>query len=295
MMKKQMRYFLAMIFVFGFSVVSFAGEEGAKLTAEYTKKYPFFALKDTVYTFESEFTLPEGFQYPHPGESQMSDYAKWVSHFPLWHKTKQIGRWDGGQAMDHEQVARAVHLPWKGQAYTDAGFMVRILFEYMLARGHEMDLTYTPAHGDACTYPQYLKSKMIYNNRGEVVWQPAEERPHSLQEYYKFMYNCQLNTTYAGLIRNADPVKIEDIQPGDMFIAHDSDGRKGVVYLVINMIYNQQHERQFAVATGCLNACDFHIPLLTANRNTPWVPVSAIQALAPTGSTVSGFYRFKLK
>lgn len=292
-MKKQSFCFLVAFFCFGFSAIAFAGPEGQKLVEEYTSKYPSFELKDTAYTFETEFILPEGFSYP--SDNKLSEFSRWVSHFPIWHKTKQIGRWDGGKAMEYDKVSRVVHLPWKGQVYTDAGFMVRILFDYLLARHKEMEAAYTPVSGDVCTYPQYLKSKMMYNNRGAVVWQPADERPHSLQEYYKFMYNNQLNSNYAGLILNSDPVKPEDVQPGDMFIAHDSTGRKGVAYIALNMIVSGKGEKRFAFATGCQNACDFHIVLLNDNRNAPWVPVSTLQALAPPGSVVSGFYRFKLK
>lgn len=275
------------------AVAAHADDTNAQLVEQYRQRYHFFEMKDTVYTIEHEFTLPEGFSYP--ADNKLSEYAAWIAHFPIWHKTKQIGSWEGGTAMPYDSVSRVIHLPWRGPAYTDIGFMVRVPFEYYITKGMENKMIYQPTTGDSCSYPQYLKSKLVYNSRGAVVWQPAPERPASTEEFYKFLYQCQTNTTYAGLIRNCEKVAPADVRPGDMFIAHDQNGRTGVVYLMLNMIENKSGEKRYAAATGCKNACDFHIALLNNDRNAPWVPIKTIEAQAPEGSIVSGFYRFKLK
>ena len=61
----------------------------------------------------------------------------------------------------------------------------------------------------------------------------------------------------------------------------------------MNMIQNSASEKLFIFATGCPDACDFHIPLIKDDRNNPWVSLAQLKEFASDKFT-GRFYRFKL-
>jgi hypothetical protein len=60
------------------------------------------------------------------------------------------------------------------------------------------------------------------------------------------------------------------------------------------MLVNEDGEKLFAVATGCPEACDFHVPLLNNNRDYPWITSKRIKALG-ADMPHSGYFRFRVK
>jgi len=241
------------------------GDEGRQpetLRDWYLKTYDFYSIKDTVFTFETEFEMPVG--YRRPDSADLTPFQNWVSHFPLWHRWKPVGIWKGGKAFEADQISRVVHLPWKGPVFRDYAIPLRILAEFLRYHQCEFDLHVIPKLGDTLRYEDWLKGKPVYTGIGKV-----------------FFKNC-------------DSIKDNEIAPGDLFIAHDEKGRTGSVYVVINMLVNDEGKKLYIVATGCSEACDFHIPLFNNNRNYPWITVERIRSLG-SGMARSGFFRFRIK
>ena len=102
------------------------------------------------------------------------------------------------------------------------------------------------------------------------------------------------NTSYQSLAENCDPIVDREVAPGDLLIAYNERGSAGVAYVVMNMMVNDAREKLYVVATGCSEACDFHIPLFNDNRNYPWITVERIKALG-SDMAYSGFFRLKIK
>jgi hypothetical protein len=115
-----------------------------------------------------------------------------------------------------------------------------------------------------------------------------------MEEYYKCFGLAITNMNYKSLIANCDSVAEAEVGPGDLFVATDSTGLKGVAYVVLYTLENKKKERLFAVATGGEVASDFYIPLFNNDRNRPWITTEQIRALAPEGAVQSGFYSFSL-
>ncbi|MEA3296309.1 MAG: DUF4846 domain-containing protein, partial [candidate division Zixibacteria bacterium] len=150
-----------------------------------------------------------------------------------------------------------------------------------------------PRKGDILRYNEWLRGKLRYKAHGEVFIEPGEEKDTSIFEYYRFAHMCMANTSYESLARNCDSVAARELLPGDLFIAHDKQVRKGCVYVVMHMLINSKGEKLYAVACGCEESCDFHIPLLTNDRDNPWVTAERIQSLAGD-LPFSGFFRFRI-
>ncbi len=272
------------------SILAENSPDDSGIIAFYRQHYPFSTMKDTIFTFESEFELPEGYQ--RPDSSKLTAFGNWVASFPLWHHTISIGHWKGGKAFNYDEISRAVHLPWRGMEFTDKAIPIRILAEFLHYQGREFDLRILPPAGDTLRYEEFLRGKLRYTSRGEPFFLPDVEREPSLREFYRFMKVCSYKLSYANLAANCDSVAATDLAPGDLFIAHDESGRDGVTYVVMHLLVNENGSRLYAVATGCSSACDFHIPLLTEDRKRPWITADQIRSLA-NELPLSGFFRLR--
>jgi hypothetical protein len=267
-------------------------KDSLSLVDRYKQRYDFISMEDTIYTFESEFEMPDG--YRRPDSADLSSFQNWVSHFPLWHRWKPVGIWKGGKAYERDEISRVVHLPWQNRNFRDCAIPLRILAEFLRYRQREIDLYIIPDLGDTLRYAQWLRGKAVYGGRGEVIIQPDEPREPSPNEYYRFLDFCMKNTTYKSLAANCDSIAESLAAPGDLFIAHDEAARTGCVYVIMNMLVNDAKEKLYVVATGCSEACDFHIPLFNENRNNPWITIEQIRSLG-ADLPYAGFFRFKVR
>jgi len=274
------------------SSVIYSQTTGEKMAAEYAKQYPFISLTDTIYTFETEFTFPEGYSRVDP--SKLTDFQSWVSHIPIWHRYKAVGIWKGDKAFERDEVSRVVHVPWRGQNHTDVGFPLRIFSEYYRLHNKDFDFKVTPKKGEQMTYEKWLKSDFRLGPMGDVKLIPSSQRDSSASEFYKFLNMAMQHTNYKSLADNCDSLSINDLAPGDLIIAHDEKSKKGKAYFVLNIIENNDGKKLYALATGCEEACDFHIPLFNLDRNFPWINTERINKIMAEYPQ-SGFFRWRLK
>lgn len=276
--------FIGLVTLIGLSFVFARGETHAQDTTDstginhwYKQHYYFVTMPDTIYTFQSEFKLPEGFH--HADSSGLSDFQNYVANFPLWHKYIRVGNWKGQIEYDYPEISRAVHLPHTGNAMSDKTIPIRILAEYLSDRDRHFEFKVIPNAGDTMTYEKWLFNEIVYGPKRFVQFKPTEPKDTTLKEYYTLMRYCMENTTYQSLFYNSDTVNAVDLMPGDLFVAHDENGKKGVAYIILHMLINNKNDKLFAVATGCPKACDFYIPLYNNDRDDPWLTAEQIKAL----------------
>ena len=257
----------------------------------YKQNYDFVTMPDTIYTFEGEFILPEGFR--HADSSELNAFQNYVANFPLWHRFMPVGSFKGYRVFQKEEISRPVHLPYNGPAYTDRAAPIRILAEYLHDHNREFDMAVVPRAGDTMTYSKWLKHDITFGAKDAVQFKPGAPKDTTLNEYYTFMRNCLENTSYHSLGFNCDSIDASDLMPGDLFVAHDSTGRKGVAFVAMHMLKKNKKEKLYAVATGCPEACDFHIPLFNNDKNNPWLTADQIYGLN-SEYTRRGFLRLRI-
>ena len=270
---------------------SFSQTTGEKMAEEYARQYPFISLKDTIYTFETEFTFPEG--YSRINKTDLTDFQSWVSFIPIWHQYKAVGIWKGNKAFEKEEISRVVHIPWRGQNHTNVGFPLRIFAEYYNLYDKEYNFNVSPKEGELMTYERWLKSDFRLGPRGDVKFLESQQRDSSSVEFYKYLNMAMRHSNYKSLAQNCDSISIKELAPGDLVIAHDQKSKKGRVYFVLNIIENDNGNKLYALATGCEEACDFYIPLFNLDRNSPWIDSARIIQLIAKYPE-SGFFRWKL-
>jgi len=256
----------------------------------YKQIYGFVTMPDTIYTFEGEFTVPTGFR--HPDSSELTKFQNYVANFPLWHRFAPVGSFYGKRMFERQEISRPVHFPYSGPAFIDRAEPIRILAEYLHDQKREFELKVVPNSGDTMTFIKWIVNDITYGPNRTVQFVPGESKDPSLKEYYTFMRFCLENTTYRSLAFNCDSITTAEVRPGDLFVAHTDDGKKGVVFVIMHMIENMSGEKLYAVATGCERACDFHIPLFNNDKNNPWISTRQITDLGSNFSQ-KGFLRLK--
>ena len=264
--------------------------EKTGLLGWYSQHYPFMTMTDSVFTFTSEFTLPEGFQSL--DSSKMTDFQQWVSNFPLWHRWKSVGTQTNSNLIVYDSVARVVHLPWAGLRNHDFAVPVRILAEWLHYQNRETSLAVFPSHGEQLSYVDFLGGDLLLNRLSEPFFQPGETKEASGTHYYRFIATCMDYLSYKGLLRNCDSLNEENLRPGDLFVTHDKRGRKGRAFVIMHVIENAAGKTMYAVATTCSRSCDFHIPLLTEDRDQPWISRERIKQLG-ADFPYFGFFRLR--
>jgi hypothetical protein len=256
----------------------------------YKSRYTFLAL-DTLYTMESEFVLPDG--YHRPDSSGLSDWSRWISHFPLWHRFRPLNDWKGKRLAEADEVARVLYLPDHGTHLTPAAIPFRLAAEYLLWAGRMDELVITPKAGEPFEYSKWLSSKLAFGARGAVIFKPSETRPSSPDEFKSMVKRAMEVTTCESLARNCVAIEDSDVSPGDLYMSWDSASGESVVLVLMYMLENDRGDRMFAVATGCDDPCDVHVPFFTHDRNDPWLKLSEIEKEVPNHGQ-QGFYRLKV-
>ncbi len=264
---------------------------GRDMNRQYRQTYDFISMEDTIFTFETEFILPDGYHYADSGE--FTSFQNWVANIPIWHQHKPVGHWKGKKMLEADEVCRPVHIPWSGRHYTEPNFPLRILAEYLRYRHQEAAFGFQPTVGESLDYSAWLSGAPAYTSRQVPFLLPKPAREASETEFYKMLNFCMDNNNYRSLAANCVPVTVDDLAPGDMYVAHDSLGRNGCALMIMNRIEDQQGKRLYAIGNGCLEACDFHIPLVNDDRDNPWLRAEEIRDWGEQ-SLSSGFYRFRI-
>jgi len=262
-------------------------EEFQQLHNHYLQEYP-FCPPDTLYTVESELTYPDG--YRRPDSSELSDWSLWISHFPLWHRYKPIGDWRGARVAEPGEISRALYFPERGRHLLPAAIPLRLLAAYMLVRDRINDLAIIPKAGEQITFDKWLSGTYAFNARGEVIFKESDKRTPTTGEYLSMVKRAMEMTNCASLADNCVRIADTAVQPGDLYLSWDSESGEANVLILMYMLVNDDGERMFAVATGCADPCEPHIPYFTHDRNQPWITLDEIREVVPRHNN-EGFYR----
>ena len=263
-----------------------------KLLEEYKSNYNFYSIKDTLYTIQTEYQLPENYEYAKYKEK--SSYASWISNFPIWHQYKSVGNWKGSKHFNYDEVSRVVHLPWQGPAFKSVGIPVRLLGEYYFQFNKRFSFEIIPQGGEILTYTKWLNGKPAYNHRKEVLFKDDILKEDTESEYYRYLLFCMQNVSYESIANSCDSVLSSEVQAGDMYIGYDATGKKGKLFVVLRLIKSDSGDILYLVANGCPDACDFHIPNINSDRQNPWIKIEQLQDLTSEFNN-STFYRFKTR
>ena len=291
-----MTRFIVSVFViiFGLPLLTFsqAATQGDEKYEWYIEQYPFLEGRYRLYSMETEFRWPEGYKKIDP--SSLNSFQRWITELPLWQKGKPVSALGKGIFIKVGEFSRRIQLPWRTTYFTNMFVPLQLLGEFLHARRQDHRIEIKPKKGEVLTYMKWLNKEVVYDRMGNITYEPSKKKEPSEEEFNRFYDAVAINTTYRSLVDNCEKILGEGAAPGDLFIAMDEKGREGVVYVILNILVNDNNEKLYVVGTGCPEACDFHIPLFNDDVDYPWINLEQIKAL--TGEyPVVGFYRLKYR
>ena len=257
----------------------------------YLKRYPYMTYRGAALTFDSEFEWPEG--YDRLDSTQLSPYQYWISFVPLWNPARPVGATKVGILYKPEQISRPINLPWRSARFVDYTIPIQLMAEYDIATSTPFDFSIIQTKGVELDFKKYLEGDIIFNAHDSLYFTPTKEkRKADNDEFNKFFGLVTERSSYSSLVANCKPVADTNLRPGDMYIAHNDDGLKGKVYIVMCVIQNKAGDRKYIVATGGTDPCDFYIPLFNDRKDYPWISLGQLKGLIPDEYPTKGFYRF---
>ena len=227
-------------------------------------------------TIEERFGLPSGFERITVEEGSFGEYLR---QLPLKPHGTAVRYYDG--RIKPREVHEAVIDMDVGdrdlQQCADA--VMRLRAEYLYMNGLYDKIHFNFTNGFRADYNKWVQGNRISINNNEVRW--VKETGYST-DYASFRRYMDMVFAYAGtlsLSKEMQPVSIEEMKIGDVFI---KGGSPGHCVIVVDMAENKDSgEKLFMLAQSYMPAQDIHILKNPENEKlSPWYALDFREKLA---------------
>ncbi|HHW00297.1 MAG TPA: DUF4846 domain-containing protein [Clostridiaceae bacterium] len=227
-------------------------------------------------TIEERFSVPSGFERVKVQEGSFEEYLR---QLPLKPHGTEVKYYDG--RIKPREVHEAVIDMDVGdrdlQQCADA--VMRLRAEYLYMNGLYDKIHFNFTNGFRADYNKWVQGYRIYINNNTVRW--IKETDYST-DYTSFRRYMDMVFAYAGtlsLSREMQPVSIEEMKIGDVFI---KGGSPGHCVIVVDMAENgDSGEKLFMLAQSYMPAQDIHILKNPESENlSPWYSLDFSDQLA---------------
>lgn len=149
-----------------------------------------------------------------------------------------------------------------------ADAVMRLRAEYLWHSKQFDKIHFNFTCGFRADYVTWAKGYRVKVNGNNASWYKATEEDYSYDTFRKYM---DIVFTYAGtasLSKELDPVSIDDIKIGDIFII---GGHPGHAMLIVDLAVDRFGNKAIMVAQSYMPAQDIHIVTnLSSNTRSPW-------------------------
>lgn len=253
--------------------------------------YPFAIEYDPERNLIVSFPTPAGYErFP---TSKMTRYMAWLTNLPLKPKYHPLIRWDKQIIYRADSIAAVIDLSVTTNNQKDEDFPMQVALEYAKSTNLLEDFPILLTDRDTLTYSRWMNGSYSFDARGNILYKRGEPRQQSEKEFYRFLEFIIRHNTHETLLKNLEPVKGNQVIPGDIFIQFNKDDpdSTGHAALVLDVCINKEGEIILLMAWGGNPAQSYHIPRNWINKNSNWFTVDELkEQLSEYGE--GKFYRF---
>lgn len=157
---------------------------------------------------------------------------------------------------------------------------MRLWANYLRSVGREKDIHFETTSGFEVDYSRWMDGYRIKVEGNDVSWVKSAVPSNSDETFEAYM---RVIFSYAGtlsLSRELDPVSLEDMQIGDVFV---QGGSPGHAVIVVDMAtHKETGERLFLLAQSYMPAQNIHILKNPQNEAlSPWYPLGQRDIVTP--------------
>lgn len=210
---------------------------------------------------------PQGF---HRTSSTDSSFAFYLRHLPLKPHGSEVLLYNGERKPNYDIYDAVVDL-YIGtrNLHQCADAIMRLRAEYLWTNAEYDRIHFNFTNGFCCEYTEWMKGKRIVISGNSASWRQIADSSNSYDDFWNYM---EIIFSYAGtlsLAEELEPVNLDDIQIGDVFI---QGGSPGHAVIVVDMAINiTTGEKIFLLAQSYMPAQEIQI-LKNPNDTTisPW-------------------------
>ncbi len=154
-----------------------------------------------------------------------------------------------------------------------ADSIMRVYAEYYWSIKDYDSISFHLTNGFLMPYTKWRDGNRIVVDGNNVSWTKSKSYDDSYEEFRNYLEKVFIYAGTLSLSEESEPIPLEDIKPGDMFL---KGGSPGHCVLVVDAAIDQNGNQCFLLAQGYMPAQDFHILKNPLHPADPWYYSSEI-------------------
>ncbi len=198
---------------------------------------------------------PKGFQRVHV---RRDSFAYWLRRLPLKPSGSAVYLFNGQLKFNQNAHMAVIDIDvGKRDLQQCADAVMRLRAEYLYAKGRDRDIHFNFTGGTKVPFLRWTRGERPRVRGRHISWRRGARRGRDRKNFKRYM---RMIYAYAGtysLARELGPVKLDDMQGGDVFI---KGGFPGHAVLVVDVVENPATgERRFLLLQSFMPAQDMHV------------------------------------
>jgi len=218
-------------------------------------------------TVQTRFTPPKGYT-----RTPASGFQNFLRNLPLKNASAPV-LYFNGQKKDNQVHAAVIDLDVGTRDLQQcADAIMRLRAEYLYETRQFDKIHFNFTNGFRCDYSEWMKGKRIHLDGNKTTWVQKYQPSNNYKDFRNYL---TIIFSYAGtlsLSKELQPVVINELEIGDVFIQGGSPGHAIIVVdVAINPITK---EKIFILAQSYMPAQDIHILInLEDSKISPWYDI----------------------
>lgn len=231
------------------------------------QKLPVSLIDTAGISVMTRFRCPEGFERI---EASSSSFAQYLRTLPLKKHGTQVRAYDGRIKPSRGVYTAVVDLPIGNRdLHQCADAVMRLRAEYLYHQQRYEDIHFNFTNGFRVDYSRWMAGDRISVSGNDVRWRRSASPSTSPESFWKYLETIFAYAGTLSLEKELNPVEVNDLQIGDVWIKGGSPGHAIIVVDVA--IHQETGEKIFMLAQSYMPAQEIQV-LLNPNDSgvSPW-------------------------
>ncbi len=226
---------------------------------------PHFILYPDGETLETRINTPKGY---HRLSSASEELATFLRTFPLKPNNSPVLLYDGNEKNNQSNHVAVFDMDIGDRDLQQcADSIMRIYSEYYWSQGEYDHIAFHLTNGFLMEYTKWRDGNRLVVEGNDVSWSKQKDYDDSYESFRQYL---NMVFAYAGtlsLTQESDPISLDDIKPGDLFL---QGGSPGHCVMIVDIAEDSSGNRSFLLAQGYMPAQEFHILVNPLHDEDPW-------------------------
>ena len=230
-------------------------------------------INESGMTIRTRFNPPDGFKRM---EMDKNSFAYFLRELPLKPTGSKV-RYYNGNIKEEDVYDAVVNMDIGNKDLQQcADAVIRLRAEYFYSQREFDKISFNLTNGFKVDYSEWMQGNRVMINGNKTSWKKITKPSNTYKDFKEYL---DLVFTYAGTLSLSKEMvsvnKLEDIQPGDVFIFGGSPGH---AVIVIDVAQSKTGEKVFLLAQSYMPAQEIHILKNFNDKElSPWYSISQIK------------------